>query len=98
MKKLSLRITKVADQDLDDLYTEGFTTWGEAQADRYYDGLLERFERICENPKTYPAVDDIRAGYRRSVYEKHAIYYVIDGEAVEVRAVVKYQDVDSRSA
>lgn len=96
MTKLSLRITNVADQDLDDLYTEGFTTWSEAQADRYYDGLLERFERICEHPKMYPAVDEIRAGYRRSVYEKHAIYYVVDEDAVEILAVVKYQDVGSR--
>ena len=96
MSKLQLRITNVADQDLDDLYTEGFTTWGEAQADKYYDGLLERFERICENPKMYPAVDDIRESYRRSVFEKHAIYYVIDGDTVEIRAVVKYQDVASR--
>lgn len=96
MKKLSLRITNVADQDLDDLYTEGFTNWGEAQADRYYDGLQERFERICETPKMYPAVDDIRAGYRRSVYEKHTIYYVIDEDAVKIRAVVKWQDIVSR--
>jgi toxin ParE1/3/4 len=96
MTKLPLRITKVADQDLDDLYPEGFTTWGEVQADSYYDGLLERFQRICEQPKMYPAVEDIRAGYRKSVYEKHAIYYVIDGDAVEIRAVVKYQDVAGR--
>ncbi|MDX8353994.1 type II toxin-antitoxin system RelE/ParE family toxin [Cognatiyoonia sp. IB215182] len=78
MTTLALRITKVADQDLDDLYSEGFKTWGEAQADRYYDGLLERFTHICEHPKMYPTVDHIRTGYRRSVYEKHAIYYVID--------------------
>jgi len=96
MTKRTLRITKVADQDLDDLYTEGFMNWGEAQADRYYDGLLERFDRICEAPKMYPVVDDIRAGYRRSVYEKHAIYYVIDDETVEIRAVIKYQDVAGR--
>ena len=96
MKKLTLRITNVADQDLDDLYTEGYTTWGEAQADRYYDGLITRFERICEHPKMYPTVDEIHAGYRRSVYEKHAIYYVIDNDIIEIRAVVKYQDIVSR--
>ena len=96
MGRLKLRITKVADQDLDDLYTEGLTTWGMAQADRYYDGLLTRFERICENPMMYPAVDDIRAGYRRSVYEKHSIYFVVDDHAVEIRAVVKRQDISSR--
>ncbi|MEP0963365.1 MAG: hypothetical protein ABJQ70_14185 [Roseobacter sp.] len=39
----------------------------------------------------------IRAGHRGSVYETHAIYYVIDGEAVEIRAVVRYQDAGSRT-
>ena len=96
MKKLTLRITKVADQDLDDLYTEGYTTWGEARADRYYDGLVARFDRICETPMMYPSIDDIRKGYRRSVYEKHAIYYVVDADAVEIRAVVKHQDFFGR--
>ncbi|MEP5729562.1 MAG: type II toxin-antitoxin system RelE/ParE family toxin [Sulfitobacter sp.] len=96
MTKLTLRITKLAAQDLADLYTEGWTNWGEVQADRYYDGLLDRFERICEQPKMYPAVDEIREGYRRSVYEKHAIYYVIDDEAIEIRAVVKHQNFVGR--
>jgi toxin ParE1/3/4 len=96
MSKHRLRITRLADQDLDDLYVEGFTTWGEAQADRYYDGLLDRFESICETPLMYPVVDDIRSGYRRSVYERHSIYYVIDGDVVEIRAVIKRQDVSGR--
>ncbi|MEO9516436.1 MAG: type II toxin-antitoxin system RelE/ParE family toxin [Paracoccaceae bacterium] len=96
MKKYNLRITNVADQDLDDAYAEGFKSWGVGQADRYYDGILSRFERICENPMMYQAADDVREGYRRSVYEKHSIYYVIDGDTVEVRAVVKRQDVSRR--
>ena len=96
MSKLKLRLTTLADQDLNDLYVEGFTTWGEAQADRYFDGLLERFERICETPLIYPAIDDIRPGYRRSVYERHAIYYVIDDDTIEIRAVVKRHDIGSR--
>ena len=96
MTTLTLRITQVAAQDFDDLYSEGFTTWGEDQADRYYDGLLKRFERICENPLMYPAVDHIRDSYRRSVYEKHSIYYVVVGDTVEIRAVVRYQNVGGR--
>jgi len=92
VKTYNLRITELADQDLDDLYEEGFKTWGLEQADSYYDGLIERFDRLCENPRLYQAIDDIRPGYRRSVYERHAIYYVIDYDAVEVRAVVKRQD------
>jgi len=97
MAKLKLRFTNLADQDLDDLYVEGFTTWGEERADRYYDGLLSRFERICEHPLMYPVVHDLPEGYRRSVYEKHSIYFIIDGDTVEIRAVVKYQDISKRA-
>ena len=64
MRRFELRLTQLADQDLNDLYLEGLTVWGMVQADRCYDGLLERFEfdRICEHPRMYPAVEDIRAG------------------------------------
>lgn len=96
MNKHKLRITEFADQDLNDLYSEGFTTWGEEQADRYYDGLLDRLEGICETPLMYPAVDDIRERYRRSVYEKHSIYFVVQDDVVEVRAIVKRQNISSR--
>jgi len=94
--KLKLRITALAAQDLDDLYTDGWKRWGEQQADRYYDGLLERFERICENPKLYTPVDEIRPGYRRSVYEKHAIYYRVVDDTVEIHAIIKHQDIGLR--
>ena len=96
MKKHKLVVTLAADQDLHDLYSEGFSEWGERQADRYYDGILSRFERICDNPMMYQAVDHIREGYRRCVCEKHSIYFVVGGDTVEVRAVVKRQDVSGR--
>ena len=91
-----LRLAQLAEQDLSDLYYEGLTRWGEVQADAYYTGLLQRFERICDTPLMYPAVNEIRDGYRRCVYEKHAIYFVIDEDAIEIRAVVKHQNIATR--
>ena len=44
----------------------------------------------------YPAVAATKAGYRRSLYERHAIYFVIDDDTIEIRAVVKRQDVSGR--
>ncbi len=91
-----LTITGIADQDLDDLYSEGFRNWGEAQADRYFDGLLAHFDQLCVNPRLYPAVDDIRAGYRRSIYRKHSVFFVILDDRIEIRAVIKRQNIYSR--
>jgi toxin ParE1/3/4 len=93
---LQLRLTQVAEADLRALYGEGLAVWGAAQADRYFDGLLERFDKICAAPRQYQAVDHIRAGYRRSVYEQHSIYFVVEDDVVEVRAIVKRQDIGAR--
>lgn len=96
MSRYKLRLTALADQDLDDLYTEGFITWGEAQADHYFDGLLDRFDRICETPLMYRSVDGLGDGCRLSVYERHAIYFVIEDDFIEIRAVIKRQDISNR--
>ena len=96
MSKYKLRVTKDAERDLDDVYSEGFVTWGEKQADRYYDGLLTRFDRMCDNPMLDRVVDEIRVGYRRSIYEKHSIFFVIIEDTVEVRAVIKRQNITRR--
>jgi plasmid stabilization system protein ParE len=57
-----------AEDDLRALYRYGVLTFGVAVADRYYDGLMQRFEEIAENPRLYQPVDAIRPGYRRSVF------------------------------
>ncbi len=75
MARYSLKISLPAREDLRELYRDGFLRWGEAQADRYYDGLLAHFDVLCENPMLFREVDEIREGYRRSVCGVHAIYY-----------------------
>ena len=96
MAKYSLQISAVAEDDLAGLYIEGLRTWGQAQADRYYDALIEHFDRLCENPLLYRAVDDVRPGYRRSICGRHAVYYRIAGETVEIMAVIKHQNITDR--
>jgi toxin ParE1/3/4 len=43
----------------------------------------------------YQAVDDIREGYRRSVCGVDSIYYRVDGDIVEIMAILGQQDVDN---
>lgn len=92
MAAYKLRVSKYADQDLNNLYLEGFEEWGVEQADRYYNALLRHFDLLCESPLQYMAVDDIRAGYRRSVCGKHSIYYRIDGNEVIIMGIIKRQN------
>jgi toxin ParE1/3/4 len=88
------RLTENAKEDLRRIYRRGLREYGEAQADEYYNALFDRFEQIAEQPFLYPAVDDIREGYRRSVCGVDSIYYRIEGETVEIMAIIGRQDVE----
>lgn len=88
----TLALTEEAAKDLELIYEEGFIKWGEEQADKYYDALIEHFDLLCANPFLYQAVDEIREGYRRSICGKHSIYYRINDTKIEMMAIVKYQN------
>lgn len=88
------RLSENAREDLRRIYRRGLREYGEAQADEYYNALFDRFDQIAEQPFLYPAVDDIREGYRRSVCGVDSIYYRIEGETVEIMAIIGRQDVE----
>ena len=88
------RLSEHAKEDLRRIYRRGLREYGEAQADEYYNALFDRFEQIAEQPFLYPAVDDIREGYRRSVCGVDSIYYRIAGDTVEIMAIIGRQDVE----
>ena len=88
----SYRLSLAAEDDLARLYHRGITEFGLAQADRYFDGLIERFDRIAGDPSLYAAADHIRLGYRRSVYGVHSIYYRVEDRSVEIMRVLGRED------
>ena len=88
----SYRLSGRADEDLSRLYEYGIIHYGLERADRYYNGLIERFEELAENPQFWQAVDHIRSGYRRSVYGRHSIYYRIDPDGIVIVRILGRQD------
>ena len=89
------RLSEAAAADLESIALYGFRTFGIEQTLRYQAGLKVRLQRIAETPLRYPSVEHVRAGYRRSVYESHAIYYKIDEAGVLIVRILGQQDVDT---
>lgn len=87
------KLTEDAKSDLKRIYARGFREYGAEQAERYFNAFFDHFELLAEQPFAYPAVDHIRAGYRRSMCGKESIYYRIRGGVVEVMAIIGRQDV-----
>ena len=71
----SYKLTENAQLDLIRIHQRGVLEFGEQRADKYYWALFDRFEQITKQPMAYPAGDDIRPGYRRSVCGVDSIYY-----------------------
>ena len=89
------KLSSVADQDFEQLSEYGIDNFGLARAKAYVDGLIIQFQSIAENPLHYQAVDHIRKGYRRSVYEKHAIYYVVSNDCVDVMRILRAENLNT---
>ncbi|MFK7888262.1 MAG: type II toxin-antitoxin system RelE/ParE family toxin, partial [Gammaproteobacteria bacterium] len=83
--------TTAAANDLMEIARYGDERFGVAQSDAYRDQLKAHFSRLAQQPKLFAAVDDIRAGYRRSV---HAVYFRIEGDDVIIVRVLRSQDVN----
>jgi toxin ParE1/3/4 len=80
------KLSKEADQDLDDIYYYTFQNFGPGQADDYFDSLMTRLHNISNNPMMYPEAQDVQKGIRCSVHAAHTIYYrLIEKEVVIIR-------------
>lgn len=87
------RLSQRADQDFFDIYVFGVMNFGLEQAEAYAAGMQARFAQIADKPRLYQAVDDIRPGYRRSVYGSHAIYYRMDDDGVLIVRILRGQNL-----
>jgi toxin ParE1/3/4 len=82
------RLTPAAERDLEGIWTYTRDQWGAEQADRYTDMLSAAFDELARGPKTAPACDHIRPGYRRRSVERHVIYFRIMSYGIAVVRVL----------
>ena len=89
------KLTHQARADLKRIWLYGVQVHGEKRADQYHRDLLDRCSMIADQPFMFQAVDDIRPGYRRSVYGTDCIYYRINDDMVEIMAILGSQSLDN---
>jgi toxin ParE1/3/4 len=69
------RLTPAAERDVEAIWKYTAQQWGVMQADRCIDFLTAAFDVLSQSPKTAPACDHIRSGFRRQSVERHMIYF-----------------------
>lgn len=86
------RISIEAKMDLARIYWHGRNKFSEAQADRYYQMLIDQIEAIAIDPYHYQSVDHIKQGYRRCVCGADNIYYTVIDSHINIMRVLGRQD------
>lgn len=72
------RVQRVAGNRLDEIYVYTRDRWGEAQAERYINGLFARFEAISAHAFPWTAIPaEFEASGYVCKYERHFIYWKI---------------------
>ena len=89
------RLSNEAKEDLIRIHNYGCRKFGNTQADKYYNTFFEYFDKIAQRPFSFESVDYIKKGYRRCICGSDSIYYFINGETVEIMAIVGRQDLNN---
>jgi toxin ParE1/3/4 len=88
------KLSNDAKNDLARIYWRGASEFGEAQAELYFEKLMQALNKIAEFPFHYPAVNHIREGYRRGVCGNESIYFRITNEDVEIMRLLQSQNLE----
>jgi len=87
------RLSPAAERDLESIWKCTRAEWGIEQAERYIDLLTAAFQVLTESPKSAPACDHIRQGYRRRNVERHMTYFrVTDYDIAIIRVLHERMD------
>lgn len=88
---MTLHLSTLARQDLEEIRRYTVETWGRAQWLRYYRGMAATFERIAEQPEAGRDRSLFAEGMRSVSYKSHIIFYkriVTAGGAVVVLRIL----------
>lgn len=89
------KLSEIAAEDIAQIFEFGIDTFGLNSASSYIEGMTVRLQQLAEYPLQYQAVDDIREGYRRSVYGSHAIYYRVNEDNIDIMRILRNQNFES---
>ena len=93
--KYKYRVSNEAKEDLIRIHRYGLHKFGLKQPDKYFESFFKYFEIITQRPFSSESVDNVKKGYRRCVCGSDSIYYSVNGDTVEIMAIVRMQDLDT---
>jgi len=70
-------IHPLAEQDIEGIWNDGAERWGVDQADRYFDGMVNLFDLLSEQPEIARLRDEFSPPVRIHPYGSHIVVFEI---------------------
>ncbi len=86
-------LSRRAEDDVTEIFAFGYAFFGEAQAERYADGMKDAFALLARNPRMERSAEAVAPGIRRHEYRSHVILYEEMPDGVLILAVVHGRSV-----
>lgn len=98
MPKLNYKLSKEAQNDLEQIWLYTLENWSIDQADRYLNLLIDEMEYLCLKPNSGFNFDHIRIGYWRTKVKSHFIFYRINQstELEIIRILHERMDIENQ--
>ena len=84
---MSYRLSVLAEQDLEEIWSYVAEDASPATADRLIDAIVDRFDLLAEQPRMGRLRPEFGAGVRSFTVENHVIYYRHDEDVVIARVL-----------
>ena len=79
---MAYRLSVLAEQDLDEIWSYVAEAANPTTADRLMDAIIDRFELLAEQPRMGRLRPEFGAGVRSFTVENHVIYYRHEGNVL----------------
>lgn len=89
------RFTDSAEKDLEKIVDYTLENWGQVQARKYIDGLVNLADSLAKNPDIGVNRDNLFEGFISFPYESHVLYYVKDSEGIIIMRVL-HEHMDAK--
>jgi toxin ParE1/3/4 len=91
---VAYRLTPLAEDDLDGIWSYTLLEWSYEQAENYYDDIIDAIEKLAAGERQGRAVS-IRDGYQKYIIGKHLVFFRQSDSGIDViRILHQRMDVD----
>jgi len=94
---LNFQLSRLAEKDLENIWTYTFENWSIKQADKYIKEIIKKIETICSNPEIGRSLAKIKPNHRLIKVNSHLLIYKVEKGILKVdRILHKSMDLDNQ--